>query len=47
MSDAEVDEVRRKVYEEEMAKGSDPRIAEARSKAAGMRARKGTKGPGG
>jgi hypothetical protein len=40
-------EVRRKVYEEEMAKGSDPRVAEARAKAAEMRAKKGTKGPGG
>jgi NADH-quinone oxidoreductase subunit I len=39
--------VRQKVYEEEIAKGSDPRIAEARSKAAELRARKGTKGPGG
>jgi formate hydrogenlyase subunit 6/NADH:ubiquinone oxidoreductase subunit I len=47
MSDADAAAVRQKVYEEEMAKGSDPRIAEARSKAAEMRARKGTKGPGG
>jgi NADH-quinone oxidoreductase subunit I len=47
VSDAEAAEVRRKVYEQEMAKGSDPRIAEARSKAAEMRAKKGTKGPGG
>jgi len=47
MSDAEAADVRRKVYEEEIAKGSDPRIAEARSKAAEMRAKKGTKGPGG
>jgi len=47
MSNADAGEVRRKVYEEEIAKGSDPRIAEARSKAAEMRARKGTKGPGG
>jgi NADH-quinone oxidoreductase subunit I len=39
--------IRKQVYEEEMAKGSDPRVAEARSKAAEMRARKGTKGPGG
>jgi NADH-quinone oxidoreductase subunit I len=45
MSDAEAAEVRQKVYQEEMAKGSDPRIAEARAKAAEMRARKGTKGP--
>jgi NADH-quinone oxidoreductase subunit I len=47
MSDADAAEVRRKVYEEEMAKGSDPRIAEGRAKAAEMRARKGTLGPGG
>ena len=47
MSDADAAEVRRTVYEAEMAKGSDPRIAEARSKAAEMRAKKGTKGPGG
>jgi formate hydrogenlyase subunit 6/NADH:ubiquinone oxidoreductase subunit I len=47
MSDAEAAEVRQRVYQEEMAKGSDPRIAEARAKAAEMRARKGTKGPGG
>jgi formate hydrogenlyase subunit 6/NADH:ubiquinone oxidoreductase subunit I len=47
MSDADAAAVRRKVYEEEIAKGSDPRIAEARSKAAELRARKGTKGPGG
>jgi NADH-quinone oxidoreductase subunit I len=47
MSDVEAAEVRRTVYEAEMAKGSDPRIAEARSKAAEMRAKKGTKGPGG
>jgi formate hydrogenlyase subunit 6/NADH:ubiquinone oxidoreductase subunit I len=47
MSDAEAAEVRQRVYQEEMAKGSDPRIAEARSKAAELRARKGTKGPGG
>jgi NADH-quinone oxidoreductase subunit I len=31
---------RKRVYEEELAKGSDPRVAEARSKAAEMRARK-------
>jgi len=47
MSDAEAAEVRQRVYQEEMAKGSDPRVAEARSKAAELRARKGTKGPGG
>jgi len=47
MSDAEAAEVRQRVYQEEMAKGSDPRVAEARAKAAEMRARKGTKGPGG
>jgi formate hydrogenlyase subunit 6/NADH:ubiquinone oxidoreductase subunit I len=39
--------IRTRVYEEEMAKGSDPRVAEGRAKAAEMRARKGTKGPGG
>lgn len=33
-------EVRRKVYEEEVAKGSDPRVAEGRAKAAEMRVRK-------
>jgi NADH-quinone oxidoreductase subunit I len=47
MSAAEAAEVRQRVYQEEMAKGSDPRIAEARAKAAEMRARKGTKGPQG
>jgi len=46
-SDADAVEIRRKVYEEEMAKGSDPRVAEGRAKAAEMRAKKGTKGPGG
>jgi len=34
-----------KVYEEEMAKGSDPRVAEGRRKSAEARAVKGTKGP--
>ncbi|HEX9316514.1 MAG TPA: 4Fe-4S binding protein, partial [Actinomycetota bacterium] len=34
--------VRQKVFEEEIAKGSDPRVAEARAKAAEMRARKAT-----
>ena len=47
MSDADAAEVKRKVFEQEIAKGSDPRVAEARSKAAEMRARKGTKGPAG
>jgi len=37
--------VRVRVYQEEMAKGSDPRVAEGRAKAAELRARKGTKGP--
>ena len=46
-SDADAVEARRRVYEEEMAKGSDPRVAEGRAKAAEMRARKGTRGPGG
>lgn len=45
VSDVEAAAVRTKVYEEEMAKGSDPRVAEGRAKAAEMRARKGTKGP--
>lgn len=46
VSDEEAAAVRTKVYEEEMAKGSDPRVAEGRAKAAEMRARKGTQGPG-
>lgn len=37
--------IRKKVYEEELAKGTDARVAEARSKAAEMRAKKGTKLP--
>ncbi|MCA1839835.1 MAG: hypothetical protein LC723_05835, partial [Actinobacteria bacterium] len=41
----EAAEVRKRVLEEELAKGSDPRVAEARAKAAEMRARKGTAGP--
>lgn len=44
-SEEEAAAVRQKVYEQEMAKGSDPRVAEARAKAAEMRARKGTSGP--
>jgi len=47
LSDAEAAAVRTRVYQEEMAKGSDPRVAEGRAKAAALRARKGTKGPGG
>jgi ferredoxin len=46
-SAAEAAAIRQEVYEEEMAKGSDPRVAEGRAKAAEMRARKGTRGPGG
>ena len=32
--------MRKRVYDEELAKGSDPRVAEARSKSAEIRARK-------
>jgi len=39
-------EVRKRVLEQELAKGSDPRVAEGRAKAAELRALKGTKGPG-
>src|SRR2546430_8263557 len=46
-SDGEAAAIRQRVYEEEMAKGSDPRVAEGRAKAAEMRARKGTRSPGG
>lgn len=45
VSDEEAAEIRKKVLEEELAKGSDPRVAEGRAKAAELRARKGTKGP--
>lgn len=45
MSDEEAAAIRAKVQEEELAKGSDPRVAEARAKAAELRAKKGTKGP--
>lgn len=45
VSEEEAAEVRKKVLEEELAKGSDPRVAEGRAKAAELRARKGTKGP--
>jgi hypothetical protein len=45
MSDEEAAEIRRKVYEEEMAKGSDPRVAEGRAKSAELRAKKGTYQP--
>jgi NADH-quinone oxidoreductase subunit I len=41
----EAAEIRKKVLEEELAKGSDPRVAEGRAKAAEIRALKGTKGP--
>ena len=47
VSEEEAEEIGRKVYEEEIAKGSDPRVAEGRRKAAVLRARKGTLGPGG
>ena len=47
VSEEEAEEIGRKVYEEEIAKGSDPRVAEGRRKAAVLRARKGTRGPGG
>lgn len=46
VSEEEAEEIGRKVYEDEIAKGSDPRVAEARRKAAVLRARKGTAGPG-
>jgi NADH-quinone oxidoreductase chain I len=45
VSAEEAAEIRKKVLEEELAKGSDPRVAEGRAKAAELRARKGTKGP--
>ncbi|HVE76326.1 MAG TPA: NADH-quinone oxidoreductase subunit I [Actinomycetota bacterium] len=44
-TEEEAAEIRQQVYEAEMAKGSDPRVAEGRAKAAEMRAIKGTKGP--
>lgn len=47
VSAEEAEEMGRRVYEEEIAKGSDPRVAEARRKAAVIRARKGTGGPRG
>jgi formate hydrogenlyase subunit 6/NADH:ubiquinone oxidoreductase subunit I len=47
VSEEEAEEVGRKVYEEEIARGADPRVAEGRKKAAVHRARHGTKGPGG
>jgi hypothetical protein len=46
MSDEEAEEVGRKVYEEEIGKGVDPRVAEGRRKAAVIRAKKGSSGPG-
>jgi formate hydrogenlyase subunit 6/NADH:ubiquinone oxidoreductase subunit I len=45
VSAEEAAEIRKKVLEEELAKGSDPRVAEGRAKAAELRATKGTKGP--
>ena len=47
VSEEEAEEISRKVYEEEIGRGADPRVAEARRKAAAHRARMGTKGPGG
>lgn len=44
-SDEEAAEIRQKVYDEEIGKGSDPRVAEGRAKAAELRAKRGTKGP--
>jgi len=37
--------VRKRVYEEELAKGSDPRVAEARAKSAEIRAKRATSAP--
>jgi NADH-quinone oxidoreductase subunit I len=45
VSKEEAAEIRKKVLEEELAKGSDPRVAEGRAKAAELRALKGTQGP--
>ena len=45
VSAEEAAEIRKKVYEEELAKGTDARVAEARAKAAEMRAKKGTSLP--
>ncbi len=42
VSAEEAADIRKKVYDEELAKGSDARVAEARAKAAEMRAKKGT-----
>lgn len=41
----EAAQIRQQVLEQELAKGSDPRVAEGRAKAAEMRAIKGTGGP--
>lgn len=41
----EAAQIRQQVLDQELAKGSDPRVAEARAKAAEMRAIKGTTGP--
>src|SRR5688572_380529 len=41
MADETPEQIREKVLAEELGKGSDPRVAEARSKAAEMRARHG------
>ena len=37
--------MRKRVYEEELAKGSDPRVAEARSKSAEIRAKRAASAP--
>ncbi len=41
------DEVYEQVLAEETSKGSSPAVAQARAKAARVRAQKGTSGPGG
>ncbi|MGQ0679115.1 MAG: cupredoxin domain-containing protein [Actinomycetota bacterium] len=45
MSAEEAAAVRKRVFDDEIAKGTDPRVAEGRAKAAEMRAKKGTSGP--
>jgi NADH-quinone oxidoreductase subunit I len=47
VGEEEAEAIGQKVYEEEISKGADPRVAEARKKAAIIRARKGTRGPSG
>ncbi len=41
MADETPEQIREKILAEELAKGSDPRVAEGRSKAAELRARHG------